>query len=125
MSVEFKLLTGPELNLIDPQGVTWPFDTMGIVAFEDGKLVARTAIMNLPVIEGTWVDPEKRNTFLAARLIQKIEQLYVELGKTHAMALVYDEQPEIEGYLKRFGYEKQPVTFHAKELIPAKKEGVG
>lgn len=119
--IEYKLLTSIELNECDPQGVVWPLDTFGIVAIEDGKVVGRTTIMNLPVIEGTWIDESKRGGTLAVRLVQRIEELYRTLGKTHAMALVYDEQPEIADYLKRFGFEEQPLRFFAKELV-AKKE---
>lgn len=119
--IEYKLLTAIELNEIDPQGVQWPLDTFGIVALEDGKVVGRTTIMNLPVIEGTWIEESKRGGTLAVRLVQRIEELYKTLGKTHAMALVYNEQPEIAEYLKRFGFEEQPLRFYAKELV-AKKE---
>lgn len=114
--IDFKLLTGPELAAIDPDGIPWPFDTFAWCAFEDGKLVGRSAIMNLPVVEGTWVEPTKRNGTLAARLLWKIEDLYRSLGKTHAMAMVREDQPEIQYYMERFGYKREPLVFYSKEL---------
>lgn len=112
--IEFKLLTGPELNTIDPDGISWPFDTFAWVALEDGKLVGRSAILNLPVIEGTMVVPEKRSSTLARRLIEKVEQLYKSLGKTHSWAMAANA--EIGDYLERIGYEKVPVTLYSKKL---------
>lgn len=121
MSIEFTLLTGEELKAVDPQGVQWPWDTFGIIATEDGKVVGRSAIINMPMIEGTMVVPEKQGGTLAYRLIQKIEELYRELGKTHAIAMVYDEQPEVAEYLKRIGFEKMPVVVYSKTLVEAEK----
>lgn len=114
--IEFTLLTGPELRAMDPQGVPWPSDTFGIIATEDGQIIGRSAILNLPVIEGTMVVPDKQGGTLAFRLIQRIEELYRALGKTHAIAMVYDEQPEIGEYLKRIGFEQMPVTLFTKDL---------
>lgn len=114
--IEFKLLTAVELNVLDdPQGIkTWPDDTFAVVGFEDGKVVCRAVILNLPCLEGFWIAPEKRNGMVMGELMARIEQLYRSLGKTHMM--VMSDRPEIRDYLKRLGFDDLPVQFHTKSL---------
>lgn len=114
--IEFQLLTGPELRLIDPRQIPWPDDTFGIAAYKDGKVVGITTITNLPVVEGTWLDDSMRGSTLGPRLFAKIEELYRSLGKTHALALSPNKHPEIADYLKRLDFKHMPVSFYQKDL---------
>jgi N-acetylglutamate synthase-like GNAT family acetyltransferase len=117
MSTELRIVTADQLAAFDLNGGTqWPVDTFGVLAIEGGeKVVGQTAILNLPVIEGTIVVDEKKGTTLLYRLIKRVEELYRELGKTHAWAMA--AEPEVEDYLERLGYHKVPVTLYTKELI--------
>ena len=116
MSTELRIVTADQLAALDMNGVQqWPVDTIGVLAIEDEtSVVGQTAILNLPVIEGTTVADDKKGGTLAYRLIKRVEELYRELGKTHAMALA--ASPEVEGYLERVGYKKLPVVLYTKEL---------
>lgn len=119
--IEFQLVTAEQLRAVDPEGISWPDDTFGVVAFEDGKLVGRTAILQLPIVEGTMVVPEKQGSSLAYRLVQKVEEMYLSLGKTHAWAMASLDQPEVSDYLKRVGYTAVPVVLYTKDLIAREK----
>lgn len=115
--IEYKLITGIELNLVDISGKNdWPWDTFAVVAVEDGKVVGQSAILNLPCIEGTTVVEEKRGGSLAFRLIQKVEELYKSLDKPSAVAMVSETTPEVATYMERIGYKRVPVTVYVKEL---------
>jgi N-acetylglutamate synthase-like GNAT family acetyltransferase len=117
MSTELRIVTADQLAAFDLNGVAqWPIDTIGVLAIEDDKsVVGQTAIINLPVIEGTIVAEERRGTTLLYRLIKRVEELYRELGKSHSWAMA--ASPEVESYLERLGYQKVPVTLYTKELF--------
>ena len=121
--LEFKFLIGPEvaeaeLQIPAEQRVPWPIDSIIMYAMEDGKIVGRMGVMSIKFIEGTWVDESKRSTSLAFRMMKQMEAVLREsLGSTHAMALVYDEQPEVGDYLARVGFERFPVIVYSKELV--------
>lgn len=121
----------PEIVILPPElhelasvldGGNLPPDAVIFVAMlPDGKIVGRTSICPLLFIEGSFVAPEYRSTPLAARLIRALEHYMHDCGRSHTAALVRDDQPEVAGYLERFGYEKQPVSMWAKDLN--KKKG--
>lgn len=114
--IEFKLITGVELNEIDPQGVQWPWDTLAIVALQDGKCVGRLAVMNLPVLEGWYVDPEFRGEEMANELTNRVEELMRSRGYTHTTCASRDDQPEVRRYIKLHDYEEQPLRVFMKDL---------
>jgi len=120
MSTELRIVTADQLAAFDLNGIaTWPADTVGVLAIEDGKaVVGQTAVLNLPIIEGTIVAEEKRGTPLLFRLIKRVEELYLELGKTYSWAMA--ATPEVEAYLERLGYSKVPVTLYTKNLVVKK-----
>lgn len=112
--IEYKLLTGPELREVDPRKIAWPDDTFAIVAYRGEQVVGIATITNLPVVEGTWLDESVRGSTIGPRLFQRIEELYVSLGKTHALALSAD--PLISNYLERLGFTQMPLLLYQKEL---------
>lgn len=114
--MEFLFLDGEQASQIDPTGITWPADTVVLCAVEGDQVVARSAILNLPVVEGSWVSPEKRGTSLAFRMLREVETIYRATDKTHSMAMAADDQPEVGEYLERVGYERMPVTMYTKKL---------
>lgn len=114
--MEFHLLNGDEARAIDPEGVAWPSDTVALFATEGAEIMARSAIIQLPVIEGSMVHPDLRGTSLAYRMLREIETILKAMGKTHAIAMAANDQPEVSGYLERVGYEKMPVTMYSKKL---------
>lgn len=122
--IEFVVVDGVDARALDPAHLDWPPDSKVVFVTQNDNVVGRSsmftlpmiAILNLNMIEGTWVAEEKRGTSLAARLIRKVESVFRENGKTHAYAFAYDEHPEIADYLQRFGFNKMPLTIFMKQL---------
>lgn len=124
MSLEFQFLVGPELAAAEAQlpveqRVVWPADTMVAYAIDSGRIIGRMGCMSVKILEGTWVAPDAPPT-TAYRLMKQMEAVLSYLGNTHALAMVYDEHPQIADYLKRVDFERVPVQFYSKELV--KKE---
>lgn len=114
--IKFQLMLGEAAREIDPEHFPWPFDTLVLFAFEDEKVVGRSAILNMPLIEGTWVADAYRGSTLMPRLVKEVEKLLFDLKKTHSMAWQNTEQPEVADYLTRMGYTKLPIAVWTKEL---------
>lgn len=122
MAIEFLWLQGDEARAIDPHGLEWPSDAHILFVYEDGVIVGRSSmtilpILNLSMVEGTWVRDDKHGTTLAARMVKEVERHFVEHGKTHAFAFTLDSQPEIGDYLARFGWERKPLSVYMKQLV--------
>jgi hypothetical protein len=79
--------------------------------------VGRSAIVQLPHIEGTWVSESRRSSTLAYSLLQKVEQIFKDGGKSHAWAFIKADEPHLQAYMERMGYKRQPVVVYSKELI--------
>lgn len=112
--MEFLLLDGEQASKVD--GVPWPADTVVLYGTEAGRMVARSAMMNLTVIEGSFVAEDKRGTSLAFRMLKEMETIFRAANKSHAMAMAADDQPEVAEYLSRVGFERLPVTMYQKKL---------
>lgn len=120
--IEYKLITGLELNEIDPQGIAWPLDTFAVVAYEGGKVVGRLAIRNMPVVEGWYVDPDNRDGTISDELVRRVEDVLKTVsGATHAACLSYDNAPSLRRLIHAYGYEDFPVKLHIKELVKGVK----
>lgn len=118
--MEFKFLFGPEITVAEQalpveQRVQWPLDSIVAYCFDGEKIIGRMGIMSIKLIEGTWVAPDAAPT-TAFRMMKQMEAVLQHLGNTHAMALVYDEQPKVAEYLTRVGFERFPVTVFSKML---------
>lgn len=113
--MKIEVLTPEEWSA--PDGIVMPAGSILIgVKDEDGRVVARSGIVSIPHIEGTWVAPEKRKTNLAFRMIRTLEHVARRTGKTHIFAFALDEQPEVGDYLRRLGYEKHPISVWTKKV---------
>lgn len=112
----FETVTGCVARDMDPDGIQWPPDSIVVYAISDGKVVGRSAIIQLPHIEGTWVDKHSRSSTLAFRLVREAEKTLQQAGKTYAWAFVHEDQPEVAGYMERIGYKRMPMKLYAKEL---------
>ena len=115
--MRLSFVTGDEIRKADPDRIIWPPDTILEIARDaDDSVVGRSAIVILPHIEGTWVAEKMRGTPLAYRLVQGIEKMLKSIGRTHAFAFVYDEQPEVLDYMQRMNYKKLPISVLSKEI---------
>jgi len=116
-SIEFRVVTdGAEARALDPQGIPWGEGNAIVFAIENDKVVGRSAAIAFPLIESSWVAPEKRGTSLAFRLVRKVEEIQRGLGNEYVFAFAQNEQPEIGGYLLRNGYEEAPLKLYMKKL---------
>ena len=119
--IEFVEKVGADAQAIDPEGIKWPETKPSAVvvvfAYEGDRIVGRSAILPVDVIEGTMVAEDKRGTSLAFRLLRRVEELYLQAGRTHAIAFAHDDQPEVAEYLERIGYAKSPLTVYSKQLV--------
>jgi GNAT superfamily N-acetyltransferase len=91
-----------------------PNNSIVIAAFDNDKLVGRTCFLQMGHIEGTWVDKQHRNGFIGFRMLKALEKEAYGHGFTTSLAYAADEQ--VEKYLERLGYMKQPLSIWAKEL---------
>lgn len=115
--MKFERLNGAEASKIDPDGVQWPNDSIVVVAKNgDEKIKGRSAIIQLPHIEGTWVDESLRGTTLAFRLVAEVEKILKENSRTHAWAFIEESRPEVISYMERIGYKKMPFILMSREL---------
>lgn len=115
--MEIRVLGGAEASKIDPQGIPWPEDSFVAIATNgDGKVKARSAIIQLPHIEGTWVDESERSSTLGYRMVKAVEEVLKDSGKTHAFAFVDMNQSDVLSYMLRMGYRVQPLIVMSKEI---------
>jgi len=114
--ITFVAVAGPEAQDIDPDHLAGPANAVVSFAFRNGKVIGRSAIIQLPHIEGTWIADEERGSTLGARLIREIEKGLKNSGKTHAFAFADSFNDEVKGYLERFGYKRQTLDVYMKEL---------
>lgn len=118
----FKFVVGPETlefeaQLPVAQRVPWPLDSMVMYALDEERVVGRMGVMSIKFIEGTWADIT--HPTLGFRMMKQMEVVLAHMGNTHAMALVYDDQPRIADYLKHTNFERFPVTVYSKKLLEA------
>lgn len=121
MSLEFRFLLGPEVEEAEkliPEGqhVAWPLDSIVMYAYEGETIVGRMGLMSIKFIEGTYIAPTNRGGTLLVKMMNQMQAIIKHLDNTHAMALSYDEQPQVADYLKRLGFDRFPVTVFSKEL---------
>src|SRR5690348_9316554 len=114
-----KLITlnGQDARKVDPDGIEWPDDSLVVVAKNgDDKIRGRSAIIQLPHIEGTWVEDSMRGSTLAFRLVSQVEKILKDAGKKYAWAFIQENQPDVMQYMIRIGYKENPLALFSKEL---------
>lgn len=114
--IEFLWLQGDEARALDPDGLAWPIAARVLFVYDEGRLIGRSSVFPLMLIEGTWLHPDYRNGTTAARIVKEVERQYLEEGHEAAMAFVPNDKPEIADYMKRFGYVEQPIRLFIKPL---------
>lgn len=115
--MEVKRISPEEFDCLKqfPDGAVPDPQMSRVAVAKDGdKLAGRIFIVTPPHIEGPWVEPEYRGGTLLKRLTEWAEQEMREIGAKKVFA--YGFSPELEDYLKRLGYTRQPITVWAKEL---------
>ncbi|HUD64659.1 MAG TPA: GNAT family N-acetyltransferase [Candidatus Sulfotelmatobacter sp.] len=91
-----------------------PEHSVVVVAKQDGAIVARTMLIRPFHIEGTWIDERFRKGTLGLRLMMRLEKEAKDAGLTKLFS--YAADADIESYLERLGYTKQPVTVWTKDI---------
>lgn len=106
---EYQILAqAPDGVIPDPD---W---SIAIAEIEDDKLIGRLFMMIVPHIEGPWIEPGYRK----GRMLRDMEETLIEEMTSRGLKKLFAFAPdeEIESYLERSGYVKQPYTVWAKEI---------
>lgn len=114
--MDIRVMTPQEYNgLVDkPEPLELPKDAVVVGIFKDGRLIARTAVVNMIHLEGTWIAQEERNGMLGARLVAQAEKEARGAGATTMIA--YTAEKQHGEYMKRLGYEKADLEVWMKGL---------
>ncbi len=88
--------------------------SVAIAASEGQEIVGRIFLVSPVHVEGPWIAPEHRGGTIAKRLMDTAEKEARAAGVKKLMA--YGANDEIEGYLKRLGFEQVRLTVWVKEL---------
>jgi N-acetylglutamate synthase-like GNAT family acetyltransferase len=117
MSVTVRRLRPAEWDKLpreEGEFVPDPTQSVCIVAMEENEVVGRIFLVAPMHAEGIFIDQKWRGQNLMARLVEGIETEAKTLGLKKIFA--YAANPEMEDYIERLGYAKQPWTVYAKEL---------
>ena len=91
-----------------------PDQSICIVALDDNEVIGRLFLVAPTHVEGILIDQKWRGKNLMARLVIEIEKEARGMG--FKKVFCYAANEEMEDYIKRLGYAKQPWTVFAKEL---------
>lgn len=109
----------PEMNRfakLPEETIELPSEFAVFAAFDDQGLAARTSVVMIPHIEGTWVREDLRNGSLGIRLIKMVENGTKETGRGAVYAFAEQTDDKVNDYMQRMGYEKQPLNVWIKYL---------
>jgi len=114
---EIRVLEANEYDLLKdtPGGEFFtPENSIVLIAEDNGKVIARCAIMNVVHAEGTWIQEGRRNGIMLPKLEQAL------LGKARAVGLkfihMYASDAMQESVLQRLDWTRLPLSIWAKEL---------
>ena len=126
--LQYEFFTGEEANLLEEYKLEksirfpWPENSHILYAIdEDKNIIGRMGLLQLPHIEGTWVDEKYRSGLIGARMLVKMENLLIEYERTAAFAFVKSDDIKVQEYMKRFGYVELPIKVYIKALINEEK----
>lgn len=91
-----------------------PDQSVAIVAAKDDRIVGRILLVAPAHVEGIWIDDRERGGRVMKALVDKIENEAKKQGISTVFAYAVDSQ--MEDYISRLGYEKQPWTVWRKNL---------
>lgn len=105
----------PQLASVNDGYTPDPKISIAIVAREGKEIQGRVFIVCPAHIEGPWVTESKRGSLLGKCLMARAEAEAKKGGVTKLFA--YGASEQLEDYLSRLGYERQPLSVWAKELV--------
>lgn len=116
----------PELNYLasieeDPISPLPPEFTI-IAAFDSKGLAARTTMISVPHMEGTWIREDLRKGRVGVTLVREVEKCIAASDKSNLIAFTPDADRRVEGYMSRLGYKKLPVSVWVKYNIQLDEE---
>jgi GNAT superfamily N-acetyltransferase len=91
-----------------------PASSIAVVAQDGNEIIGRIFLVAPAHIEGPYIEEAHRGGTIAKRLVSVAATEARKCGITKLMA--YGFSPELEDYLERLGFKKQPVTVWAKEI---------
>lgn len=113
-----RVLNPEEFSILAelPDGIVPnPNLSVAVAAFDDeGKIVGRMFLALIAHVEFPWIAPEHRGGTLLRRMEDTLTEHVATLGVKEMSALAATE--EIEDYLYRSGWKKDPETVWTKEI---------
>jgi GNAT superfamily N-acetyltransferase len=91
-----------------------PHQARAIVAREGKNILGRIFVVSPLHVEAIWVAPNHRSGFVGKKLMDAAENEARNLGVRRLFAFAVNEQ--IEDYLTRLDYRKQPLTVWSKDV---------
>lgn len=91
-----------------------PKSSVALVARNDHEIVGRVFLLTPAHLEGPWVRPDLRGTTMGKRLIDAAEEVAKRCGVRKMFA--YGASEDLENYLMRLGYKREPFTVWTKEI---------
>ena len=102
------------LPIPDPASVMPPGRTKTVVVEDEGRVVGTMSVMNVPYIEGTWVDQEHRTPGVLRALLRATWDLAREDGHTWAWSACADDA--VATILSKLGGAVMPMSVYAVPL---------
>ena len=104
--MEFLIKSGLDAKEIDPKKRDWPEHSVVIFAKDGDEIAGQIMVVVQPHIEGLEIEPKFRNKMLLKQLIERAEQVIIDLKRDYAISFISDAN-SME-YALRLGYK--PLT---------------
>lgn len=117
LSTKFRCLHASEydkLRDIQDGYVPDPANSIALVGERNGDIAARMLLIRPWHIEGTWIREDARNGFILAGLMSRMQNEAKARGITNLLSFAPNE--EVEHYLGRLGFKRQPISVWSKEI---------
>lgn len=117
-----RILPQSEWDKLGPSGLPAllrqlkPSDIDVVVVEDGGKIVGTLGVLRMTHFEGVWIDPEKRNGYVLARLLHGAEQIVLERGETVVLGGAADDDEKMDGLIKRRGGVPLPMKVYAMPI---------
>jgi hypothetical protein len=116
--LEIKVLKPEDYHLLKQapdEFVPDPAMSVAVVAMDGERLVGKVLLVILPHVEGPWIHPDYRGGLIAKRGHDLLAEAVKEKWNITKL-FAFGATEEIEGYLKRLGYTKEPLSVWSKEI---------
>jgi N-acetylglutamate synthase-like GNAT family acetyltransferase len=104
----------PQLAAVADGYVPDPKTSVTLVVRDQNGIVGRVFLISPVHVEGPWVRQDLRGSMVAGKLMLEAENVAKRSGIRKMFA--YGASEELEDYLERLGYKREPLTVWTKEI---------